>query len=153
MAVGIFIDLGLWCTFEVFCYCGTCRVVLALLLLSRIFLAGSDQHGSASFGFIYLFAQQSLFILPANSGTDWYLASLGTRGTGTCFKSQLIIIAVAVAVLGDTGVLGVVGCLNCSLCLPVLGIRNRIFLVLPDPRIRILPFSHKGVERTEIMLV
>jgi hypothetical protein len=51
-------------------------------------------------------------------------------------------------------------------CKPVLGIRilKRIcmFLYLTDPdpksglrgtdRIRILPFSHKGVERTEIML-
>jgi hypothetical protein len=44
--------------------------------------------------------------------------------------------------------------------MPMLGIRIRMFLGLPDPdplvrgtvRIRILPFPHKGVERTGIML-
>jgi hypothetical protein len=47
-----------------------------------------------------------------------------------------------------------------SRILPVLGIRirGRMFLGLPDPdplvrgKIQILPFSHKGVEWTEIML-
>jgi hypothetical protein len=93
----------------------------------------------------------------AGSVADMMQPRNSSRNSLISFSSLSSLRRKAVDAYSLAGVLDVM-----TICQPVLGIRLRsliwMFLGLPDPdplvrgMFRILPFSHKGVERTEIML-